>query len=107
MIFTKTDKALLDRAARHVHNQAVVEETSYKGVAWSATQTGKEAKKRYDRLLRDERDLRALAKRLEATAPMEYPKGGASTMLTTGASGVTGVEGAMFYGPGTGPADKS
>ncbi len=86
MIFTKTDKTLLDRAARIIHNQAVVEENSYKGDTWAATETGKEAKKRYDRLLRDERDLRALAKRLEKAMPAAvYPEHSAATRLATGA----------------------
>jgi hypothetical protein len=77
MIFTKTDKALLDRAARIVHDQARIEETTH-GPVWAATAEGKEAKKRFDRLLRDERDLRQLARRLESTAPtVEFP---ASTM---------------------------
>lgn len=85
LVFTKTDKTLLDRAARIIHNQAVVEENSYKGAGWASSENGKEAKKRYDRLLRDERDLRELAKRLEREAPtLVYPSGGTSTDLKTG-----------------------
>jgi hypothetical protein len=68
MIFTKTDKTLVDRAARIVHDQAVIEEKMH-GPVWSATAEGKDAKRRYDRLLRDERDLRMLARRLEKLVP--------------------------------------
>lgn len=82
MIFTKTDKTLLDRAARFLHDQACVEEANY-GPVWAATQEGKEAKKRFDRLLRDERDLRTLGKRLElegatveVSAGPQLPAGG-------------------------------
>ena len=88
MIFTKTDKTLLDRAARIIHDHAVVEESTHGQPTWAASELGKEAKKRYDRLLRDERDLRALAKRLEKEGfTLEYPAGGTVTELKTGAGG--------------------
>ena len=85
VVFTKTDKTLLDRAARIVHNQAVIEETSYKGESWSTSEVGKEAKKRYDRLLRDERDLSANDKRLDKELPtVVYPAAGPANELKTG-----------------------
>jgi len=84
VVFTKTDKTLLDRAARHLHETAVELQRS-EGPVWSATESGKSAKKVYDRLLRDERDLRELAKRLEKTAPtLVYPSAGPATELKTG-----------------------
>lgn len=78
MIFTKTDKALLDRVARLVRDEARVLEAQH-GPAWAATKAGQEAKREYDRLQRDERDLRALARRFEitATAKEEAPGPGA------------------------------
>lgn len=87
VVFTKTDKALLDRSARHLHETAIELQRS-EGPVWSATESGKKAKKVFDRLLRDERDLRELAKRLEETLPtLVYPAGSNATELKTGAGG--------------------
>jgi len=61
--FTATDKALMLRAARHLTERAV--NLAASNTPWGATPEGKIAKQQYDRLLRDERDLRALVKRLE------------------------------------------
>ena len=84
VVFTKTDKTLLDRAARHLHETAVELQRS-EGPVWSATESGKSAKKIYDRLLRDERDLRQLARRLEELPPtLIYPTDGKVTELKTG-----------------------
>lgn len=60
MIFTGTDKALLDRTARMLDTQA-------KATAWEAITNLKSrrvAKLEFDRLCRDARDLRALGKRI-------------------------------------------
>ena len=66
--FTLTDKALMLRAARLMVEVAQVEAASH-GPVWSATPDGRVAKRRYDRLLRDARDLRALTKRFEVLHP--------------------------------------
>lgn len=63
MPFTNTDKALLHRAARLVAEVAQAEKSSY-GHNWAFDAEAKAAKLRFDRLLRDERDLRELARRL-------------------------------------------
>lgn len=68
MSFTKTDKALIDRAARHLSEAAVIEKNSY-GTDWTVDAECKAAKRRYDRLLRDERDLRELGRRLVVEKP--------------------------------------
>lgn len=62
-MFTLADKGLLDRAARLLLEQAAAIEFSYGKPAW----VGEEARKEklvFDRLQRDARDLRSLAKRL-------------------------------------------
>ena len=74
--FTLTDKALMLRAARHLAEAAAIEERSY-GPVWASTAGGVAAKKVFDRLLRDARDMRALVKRLEALhPPAPVPAGG-------------------------------
>lgn len=86
-VFTRTDKALIDRAARLVLDQAKIEENLH-GPVWAATAEGKDAKRRFDRLQRDARDLRALARRLEKAMPVAvYPEHGATNVLTTGNPG--------------------
>ena len=63
-MFTLTDKALLDRAARMIHVQARELRILHEAGGWASTEAGRKAKQEYDRLLRDERDMRALGKRL-------------------------------------------
>lgn len=63
MVFTGTDKSLLDRAARLVAAHA-------KLIEWERETDGKTRKRmkaNFDALKRDERDLRALGKRLPIT----------------------------------------
>lgn len=60
VIFTGADKALLDRAARHLDAEA-------KATGWESitdSRKRKSAKLEFDRLTRDARDLRMLATRL-------------------------------------------
>jgi len=62
-MFTLADKGLLDRAARQLLEEAAAIENLYGKPAW----VGEEARKEklvFDRLQRDARDLRSLAKRL-------------------------------------------
>ena len=66
--FTLTDKSLMLRAARILEGDAGVLESSH-GPVWSATADGKTAKREFDRLLRDARDLRSLVRRFEALHP--------------------------------------
>lgn len=61
-MFTKTDKALLDRTALRVTKSAAAIQSIHP--VWGATKDSKKAKLEYDRLQRDARDLRALAKRM-------------------------------------------
>lgn len=64
VVFTGPDKALLDRAARLIGEQA-------KALKWediADPRKRKAAKLEFDRLKRDEFDLRALAKRLKNAA---------------------------------------
>ena len=83
-VFTRTDKALIDRAARHLKDTARELQRST-GPVWSATDGGKKAKRVYDRLMRDERDLRVLGKRLEKAAPaVVYVAPEPGKPLTTG-----------------------
>lgn len=63
--FTKEDRNLLNRVSRTLRATAQLEANGY-GPNWGASAEGREAKRRYDRILRDERDLTALRKRLEA-----------------------------------------
>ncbi len=67
MIFTTTNKALMQRAARNMTEQAGILKNSY-GQNWAASKEAKVAKRQYDRLLRDARDLRELAAALEKDA---------------------------------------
>ena len=61
-MFTKTDKALLDRTALLLTKKAAGIQSIHP--VWGATADSKKSKLEYDRLLRDARDLRALAKRM-------------------------------------------
>lgn len=63
-MFTLTDKALLDRAARMINGAAKELRAQYEASGWASTEAGRKAKQEYDRLLRDERDMRSLGKRL-------------------------------------------
>ena len=64
MSFTLTDKTLLDRAARLINDQARLLGTNHGTDGWSTDDVARKAKLVYDRLLRDERDLRALGQRM-------------------------------------------
>lgn len=68
MLFTTTNKALMQRAARNMTEQAAVLKNSY-GQNWAASKEAKVAKRQYDRLLRDARDLRELADALYTGLP--------------------------------------
>ena len=72
MSFTRTDRALLIRIGGHLREAAQTEFNGY-GNDWGGSADSREAKKAYDRLLRDERDLEALRKRLEAQMPPPAP----------------------------------
>lgn len=72
MLFTRTDKALLQRAARTLTEEAEVL-TKFNGPDWNRDATAKAAKRAIDRHLRDARDLRALCKRLEVTDKAGFP----------------------------------
>lgn len=64
-MFTLTDKVLIDRAARLIKEQAqVMLRSECPPSGWGATEESRKAKLVYDRLVRDERDLRMLGKRL-------------------------------------------
>lgn len=71
--FSTVDKALLDRSARILRALASNIEQAC-GSAWGGH---RDEKLEFDRLMRDERDLRALGKRLagEAKAPAALPVG--------------------------------
>jgi hypothetical protein len=60
---TAVDRALLQRVAHHLEDAAEVEFNGYH-MDWGGTAEAREAKRRYDRLLRDAGYLRALTKRL-------------------------------------------
>lgn len=66
-MFTKTDKALLDRTARRITMSAEAIQKVHP--VWGATEDSKKAKLEYDRLMRDARDLRMMAKRLVPSTP--------------------------------------
>lgn len=61
-MFTNTDKALLDRAARRATASAACLKSLHP--SWGASKDSKKAKLEYDRLMRDAHDTRALAKRM-------------------------------------------
>ncbi len=63
-MFTKTDKALLDRTARHLQAKMKMLYTMHGAHSWGSSADSKKANSEYDRIARDERDLRALGKRL-------------------------------------------
>ena len=63
-MFTNTDKALLNRAARHLTTEAAKLEKTYGQNSWGADKQCRKAKLEFDRLTRDARDLCALATRL-------------------------------------------
>jgi hypothetical protein len=63
-MFTKTEKALLYRAARRAADQASALQKSLAGLSWGATKATKRSKLEFDRLMRDHRDLRALGNAL-------------------------------------------
>lgn len=89
MIFTKTDKALIDRAARYLRGEAAKLEKQFP--VFSATKEGRRAKDEFDRMMRDERDLRMLAKRLQKDSK-------------AGALPVSGIAGVLLD---TGSADQA
>ena len=63
-MFTNTDKALLNRAARYLKAEAAKLEKTYGQNSWGADKQCRKAKLEYDRLMRDARDLDAQATRL-------------------------------------------
>jgi len=65
--FARTDRALLIRVGGHLRDAAQIEVNGY-GPHWDESEDAKAAKRRHDRLLRDERDLEALRRRLEAVS---------------------------------------
>ena len=71
-MFTGLDKALLQRAARLLEQQAAVLQKS-KTVAgsWAGARA---SKREFDALMRDARDLRSVVKRLSAPAAPRKPK---------------------------------
>lgn len=73
MEFTRTDRALMIRIGGHVRAAAAALHLEH-AVNWGRDEYSKQAKRDHDRLLRDERDLEALRKRLEAQVPPEGPK---------------------------------
>lgn len=77
MAITRTDRALLIRIGGHLRAAAALEFNGY-GNNWGADAESREAKRRFDRLRRDEGDLEALRKRLEAeVVPEPAPASGA------------------------------
>jgi hypothetical protein len=70
IVFTNTDKGLMMRAGRRLADQAKALETKF-GFNWAATKESREAKLEFDRLMRDDRDLRILAKRIEKAVAEE------------------------------------
>ena len=92
-MFTLTDKTLLDRAARMINASAKALRLEHEAAGWASTEAGKKAKAEYDRLLRDERDMRSLGKRLcahfdvKAAPRAEKPAG--NPQSTSGPQGVT------------------
>lgn len=107
LVFTNTDKGLLQRAARNL-DEIAKGLSKIHGPVWSATKEGVKAKLVFDRLQRDMRDLRAMGKRLVAVNKllMESP-----VIITTGhevrpwpfPSGAVAPIGAVVPG---GPADQ-
>lgn len=65
MNFTKADRNLLARVKRILDGEAGVIEERY-GANWTATEESVRAKRVYDRLCREARDLAALSERLGA-----------------------------------------
>lgn len=63
MAFTNLDKALLDRCARGLRNDAAALLARH-GSNWQASKESRKAKLEYDRLQRDAHDLSMLAKRM-------------------------------------------
>lgn len=66
--FSRVDRNLLLRVGKHLADAAQLEENGY-GQNWGASAEARDAKRRFDRLHRDRRDLDALRKRLEAAHP--------------------------------------
>lgn len=71
-MITKPDQNLLVRAARVLQANAKRLQRLY-GTDWNADKDAKQAKRDFDRLLKEERDLRALIKRLAKPAPAPAP----------------------------------
>lgn len=73
--FTRADRALMIRIGSHLRDAAQTEANGY-GLNWAADEEAKAAKRRHDRLLRDEHDLGQLRRRLEAQVPPVTPGAG-------------------------------
>lgn len=67
-MITREDRNLLVRVGKQLKDAAQLEFNGY-GANWGVDAASREAKRRHDRLLRDERDLQALRRRLEADVP--------------------------------------
>ena len=83
IIFTRTDKGLLDRAARILDDNGKALFVTH-GPVWSATKEGVNAKVVFDRLQRDARDLRMLGKRLMKASPSTERKAAAPLIPESG-----------------------
>lgn len=90
-MFTLTDKTLLDRAARMINGQARGLRVLHEANGWASTEAGRKAKQEYDRLLRDERDMRSLGKRLCAHFDVHAVRGGV-VMEAAPFNGVTSTQ---------------
>lgn len=71
-MFAKTDKALMDRTALRLTKAAGAIQSVHP--VWGATPDSKKAKLEYDRLMRDARDMRSLAKRMVPPKPKAAPQ---------------------------------
>lgn len=70
--FTRTDRALLIRVGSHLTASAATLEEGH-GLDWGKDDIARAAKKLRDRLRRDETDLAALRRRIEAQTLPEVP----------------------------------
>ena len=72
MFFSGIDKALLQRAARLLESQAAgIEKSKTNGGNWAGARA---AKREFDALMRDARDLRSAVKRFAAPATPRKPR---------------------------------
>lgn len=86
IVFTQTDKALIDRAARHL-NQSAATLLKQFGENWAASKQSRAAKAEYDRLQRDERDLKHLAVKWKGWAMQAKAEASAKVAFEGGGNG--------------------